>query len=84
MTNIKYNDVPFGHHSIRAEVILTDACDKYDVLFNKMKQFVGYVHILINGEHTVINQQAAQLIPCRNYNEAQAWTYKLSVPQQMI
>ena len=82
--NIKYNDVPFGQHCIRAEVIIHQSEDFYGILFEQMKKFQGFIHILINDEHYVINQQTAQVVHCDSYDKAQEWTYKFSVPHLMI
>lgn len=84
MANIKYNDCPFGQHCIRAEVIINQTDDLYDTLFNAMSKFQGFIHILINKEHYVINQQTTQVIPCDSYDKAQDWTYKFSAQHLMI
>jgi hypothetical protein len=53
-------------------------------IFDLIKDVVGYTHILINKEHYIVNTKSHQLIPCKNYSEAQEWCYKFSCPHTML
>jgi hypothetical protein len=79
---IKFNTPQNGHY-IKAEITLCRNADVF-TLFDLMKDIVGYTHILINKEHYIVNTKTYQLIPCKNYSDAQDWCYKLSCPHAML
>ena len=74
---------PRSGHYIKAEITLHPNGDPFTI-FDLMKDVVGYTHILINKEHCVVNAKSHQLIPCKNYAEAQEWCYKFSCPYAML
>jgi hypothetical protein len=79
---IKFNPPQNGHY-IKAEIILQPNRDTFTI-FELMKDICGYGHILINNQHYIINVKGHQLIPCKDYSDAQDWCYKLSCPYLMI
>lgn len=80
---IKLNkELPLAHHGIRAQVSILPTEDIHN-LFTEL-ELVGWNHILVNREHTLINRETWQIIPCRNYNEAQEWCWKFTTKHLMI
>ena len=79
---IKFNTPKNGHY-IKAEVTLYPNQDVFTI-FELMKDICGYTHILLNDEHYIVNVKGHQLIPCKNYSEAQEWCYKFSCTHAMI
>lgn len=68
-------------HYIKAEVQISPIED-YDQLFHL--PFIGWCHILLNGIHHILNCQTYQLIPCKDYSQAQDWCYKFTCKHLMI
>ena len=81
-TMIKFNTPKNGHY-IKAEISLYPNQDTFTI-FDLMKDIVGYNHILINKEHYIVNTKTHQLIPCKNYSDAQDWCYKFTCPHLML
>ena len=79
---IKFNTPQNGHY-IKAQVTLHPNGDPFTI-FHLMKDIVGYTHILLNKEHYIVNVKGHQLIPCKDYSEAQEWCYKFSCPHAML